>query len=94
MMKSNNKTTYITIENPGIASIQKSVRGYGSIYRQTDKGLELVISLNENNHQPESLYLQPGDYRIVFRPRYAKQSVFSIDKEFSIQSDKTTRIKL
>ncbi len=89
-----NKTTKITIENPGIASIQKSVRGYGSIFVKTETGLEHIITLSENNRQSESLYLQPGEYRIVFRPRYAKQSVFTIDKAFSIQSGKTTRIKL
>lgn len=89
-----NKTTTITIQPPGIASIQKSVRGYGSIYLLTKQGQEHIITLNENNKQAESLYLQPGTYRFVFRPIYAKQSVFTIEKIFTINSGITTRIKL
>ena len=86
--------TNIKIENPGIATIQKSIRGYGSIYLLKGNNQILVINFGSNSNQTESLYLQPGRYRLVFRSKYVYQSVTTIEKEFEIKSEKTTRIKL
>ena len=86
--------TKIKIENPGIATIQKSIRGYGSIYLLKGNNQILVINFGSNSNQTESLYLQPGRYRLVFRSKYVYQSVTTIEKEFEIKSEKTTRIKL
>lgn len=86
--------TKIEIESPGIASIQKSIKGYGSIYLLDGNKQKLVISIGSKSNQPESLYLQPGNYRLVFRSKYAFQSATTVSKEFEIKSEKTTRIKL
>ncbi len=88
------KLTEIKIENPGIAVFQKNARGYGSVYLLSGNGQEFVIRLNENAKNTESLYLQPGKYRVVFRSRYASQSVFTTVKEFTVSEGKTTRIRL
>ena len=86
--------TKIEIQNPGIAAIQKSIKGYGSIYLLDDRGQKWVINIGSNSNQTESLYLQPGNYRLVFRSKYAVQSATTIEREFEIKSEKTTRIKL
>ncbi len=86
--------TNIKIENPGIATIQKSIRGYGSIYLLKGNNQILVINFGSISNQTESLYLQPGRYLLVFRSKYVYQSVTTIEKEFVIKSEKTTRIKL
>ena len=88
------KTTNIQIENPGILNIQKNIRGFGIIYQLVDNNQLQVLSLNENSARSESIYLQPGDYRIVFRPLHSSQSVFTQVEEFKIISGKTTKIKL
>lgn len=86
--------TNIQIENPGIAVIQKSIMGYGSIYRLENNIQDWVINFGSNTNTTESIYLQPGNYRIVFRSKYSFQSVTTVEKDFEITSEKTTRIKL
>ncbi len=86
--------TKIEIENPGIAVLQKSIMGYGSIYSLEGKTQTWVINIGSNSNQTESLYLQPGKYRLVFRSKYSLQAATTIEKEFEIKSEKTTRIKL
>lgn len=86
--------TKIEIENPGIASIQKTIKGFGSIYSLDGKNQDWVINFGSNNNTTESLYLQPGSYRLVFRSKYSLQSATTVEREFVIKSEKTTRIKL
>ena len=86
--------TKIEIENPGIATVQKSIKGYGSIYLLEGDKQILVINIGSNSNQTESLYLQPGKYRLVFRSKFVYQSATTIEKDFEIKSEKTTRIKL
>ena len=88
------KTTNVNIDNPGILVAQKNIRGYGIIYQLVDDGQEHVISLNKNSSKSESVYLQPGNYRLVFRPLHSTQSVFTQVEDFKIISAKTTKIKL
>lgn len=86
--------TKIEIENPGIAVIQKSIKGYGSIYLLNGNNQIWLINIGNNSSHNESLYLQPGNYRLVFRSKYAVQSATTVEREFEIKSEKTTRIKL
>ncbi len=86
--------TKIEIENPGIATVQKSIKGFGSIYLLDGDEQILVINIGSNSNQTESLYLQPGRYRLVFRSKFVYQSATTIEKDFEIKSEKTTRIKL
>lgn len=89
------KTTRITLENPGILSIQKNIKGYGSIYQLDEYGNQSwVIDLNSESSTAESYYLQPGTYRLVFRARYSSQSLQTKTINFTINTLKTTRINL
>ncbi len=86
--------TKIEIANPGIAVIQKSIKGFGSIYLLEGNDQHWIINFGSNYNQNESLYLQPGNYRLVFRSKFAAQSATTVEREFEIKSEKTTRIKL
>jgi len=55
---------------------------------------KLIFNFGSNSNQTESLYLQPGNYLLVFRSKFVYQSATTIEKEFIIKSEKTTRIKL
>jgi Ca-activated chloride channel family protein len=88
------KTTSIRIDSPGILSIQKTIRIYGFIYKLIDNEQVKILDINENSSKSESVYLQPGFYRFVYRPIYSSQSVFTQIKDFQIISSKTKRIKL
>ncbi len=92
-IESDNQTK-IEIENPGIAVIQKSIKGYGSIYTLDKDKQTWIIDFGSNSNTTESLYLQPGSYRLIFRSKFSTQSVTTSVNEFEIFSEKTTRIKL
>lgn len=88
------KTTIIQIDNPGILNIYKNIRIYGFIYQLVDHRQIRILNINENSSRSESIYLQPGFYRLVYRPLYSNQSVFTQSIDFEIISSKTKKINL
>jgi len=86
-------TTTVEIPVPGIAVIQKTAQGHGSLYVERDDELVWIYNFRENPVQ-ESLILQPGRYRVVFRAIYASRAMFTIEKRFRITSGKTTNVKI
>jgi len=51
-------TTTIETPLPGIAVIQKSTNGYGSLYLEDKSSLVWLYNLRDNQQQQETLYLQ------------------------------------
>ena len=88
------KRNLVEVANPGILSIQKTIKGYGIIYQIIEGKQYRVVSINENSSRSESIYLQQGNYRLVFRPIHSNQSAFTQVKNFKIISGNTTKIKL
>jgi Ca-activated chloride channel homolog len=86
-------TATIEIPEPGIAVIRKSVFGVGSLLVEDKNQLTWVYNLDDTNIT-ETLYLQPGTYRIIFRPKTARQTVYTIEQRFVIDSGKTTDVQL
>jgi len=87
-------TTFVEIPTPGIAVIQRATNGYGSIYIEEKKGLTWLYNLKDNQQQQETLYLQPGSYRVVFRPKYSNSSSYTEEKSFRVESGQTTNVKM
>jgi len=90
---SQNTTTTVEIPQPGIVVVQRPAAGYGSLYQEEKNELKLVLNLAENITQ-ESIILQPGKYRVVFRTKFASHSINTVEKTFIIESGKTQTIKL
>jgi Ca-activated chloride channel family protein len=90
---SQSHTTTIEIPEPGIAVIRKSFLGYGTILLFDKNKLTRIYELSENQTL-ETLYLQPGSYKIVFRPKNSRSTLYSIEQSFVIESGKTTDIQL
>ncbi len=90
---SQNKTTTVEIPAPGFAVIQKSTEGYGSIFSDNDNKLEWVYNLKENTTN-ETVILQPGFYRIIFRSKYLNKSYYTIEKTFKVNVDSSVSIIL
>lgn len=86
-------TTRVELPLPGIVVLRKSIKGFGSIYVDRGGKLEWVYDLLENELQ-ETLLLQPGDYVVVFRSRFATISAYTIEKKFNVESGITTNVKL
>lgn len=90
---SQSHTTTIEIPEPGIAVFRKSFNGYGTLLLNDKNKLTRIYELNETLTL-ETLYLQPGSYRIVFRPKNSRSTLYSVEQSFLIESGKTTDIQL
>lgn len=87
-------TTTVEIPLPGIAVIQKSTNGYGSLYVERGDRIELIYNFRDNTPKQESLILQPGKYRVVFRSKYSNRSFYTVEKRFKVESGVTTNVKI
>ncbi|NQY67039.1 MAG: VWA domain-containing protein [Flavobacteriales bacterium] len=90
---SQSHTTTVFIPSPGLAIISGTTIGYGSVYVEKENELIWVCNLKDELTR-ETLSLQPGRYRVIFRSKAAKKSIYTIEKSFKIQSGKSVSIKL
>jgi Ca-activated chloride channel family protein len=88
------QTTNVEIPLPGIAVIQKSTNGYGSLYLENKKELVWLYNLRDTPQQQETLYLEPGTYRVVFRSKYSNKSDYTLEKSFTVEPGQTVNVKL
>jgi Ca-activated chloride channel family protein len=89
-----NHTTLIEIPQPGILALRRYTDGYGSLLIERNNQLELIYTLPQSKDLNENLLLLPGDYRIVYRSKWADKSFYTVEERFTITSGKTTEIKL
>jgi Ca-activated chloride channel family protein len=90
---SQSKTTTIEIPQSGTVTIYKPSEGPGSLYVEENNKLVWVCNL-KNNYMQEMLNLQPGRYRAEFRPQNAKESIYTIEKSFKIDSGVSISVNL
>ena len=86
-------TTEIKIPNPGTAIIQKQDVGFGSLYVLRDGQSEWIYNLRDTDIQ-ESILLQPGTYKIVFRKKKSYQTLDTQEQTFVVKSDMSTNVNL
>ena len=89
---SQSHTTTIEIPQPGIATFSKLGYGYGSVYVVKNNQLQLVATLDLMKER-ETLTLQPGEYVAVFRPKQARESIFTVEKRFKVTSGASVAVK-
>lgn len=87
------KTTTIAIPPPGFVNFQSSAPGYGSILQEVENEMEWVCDLDTDVAR-QSLNLQPGAYRVVFRVKSSRNSAYSVVERFTVNSGSTTIVKL
>ena len=87
-------TTTIEIPRPGILTLIKAAPGFGSIYnRISNKQEEWVCNLN-SKIKNESIILQPGNYRVVYRAQNARLTIYTVNKTFEIKSGASIALQL
>lgn len=91
---SQSELTTLQIAQPGLLTIIKNMNAYGAIYIERNNSIELVESIDAMNLKSESFILQPGSYRIIYRPAIAKGALHTIEKKFKITSGGAEIIKL
>jgi Ca-activated chloride channel family protein len=83
----------VQIPQPGSLLLQAGGTGFGGIFIIMDNKEELVHQFNEVN--PAGRYtLQPGSYKIVFRSKSSKQTIYTLERTFEIRSGSNTNISL
>jgi Ca-activated chloride channel family protein len=85
--------TNVEIPRPGIANFSLPSSGFGSIYVETADTLKWVYNLDQNETR-QNIIMQPGNYRVVFRPKNIKQSIYTVNKRFTIKSGSSQKIIL
>ena len=86
--------TTISIPPPGIVTVSTTSAGYGSIFVERENGvLEWVLDLNPTQSR-QTFPLQPGSYRVVFRAKSSKETIYSKSQTFSITSGSSQMVKL
>lgn len=90
---SQSKTTTLQIPRPGMVTIISNNQGYGSIYVEDKGNLKWIYNLDDNLNK-ETIVLQPGKYHVVYRSKNSKESIYTIEKDFSIVSSESNIIVL
>ena len=78
-------TTTIKIPRPGILNLLKSANGYGSVYLRKSATEEVWVTNLNDKVKNETIVLQPGKYRVVFRAQNARQTLYTINKTIEIR---------
>ncbi len=86
-------TTTIEIPQPGMVTFLLGSTGYGSVYVEKDNKMEWIYNIQEDVTS-ETLHLQPGRYTIVYRARNAKETLYTIEKHFQVNSGRSTALRL
>ena len=86
--------TNIDIEAPGLFTYKCSNTTVGQIFILTEKNTwEWVCNIDQQTTTGQ-WYLQPGQYRVAYRQKSIRSSVYSYEQDFRIISNKTTSLNL
>lgn len=87
------KTTDVLIPAPGILTLNKTFESYGGIFMMEKGRMKKIYELHLKDKQ-ETIAIQPGKYRIVYRSKAARTIHTTVDKEFEITSGGSLSLKL
>lgn len=88
-----NYTAQIKVPDPGVAVISKGDFGSGSLYVLRSGKEEWIYNLRSDDTS-ESILLQPGTYKVVFRRDKETQTIKTVDQTFVVKSNATTNVNL
>lgn len=86
-------TTTVEIPQPGMAHIMRKSKGVGDVFVKDGNTLNWVYSLDPELTS-ESIPLQPGNYKVMFRPTGSKRSFYTLEQDFTIFSGKSQLVEL
>jgi len=88
------QTTTLILEQPGVVNFVATSKGLGSIYQLFDDGSQRWIYNLNTTQTRNTVAIQPGKYKIVFRSENAKGSKFTSINEFDIKPGSSFNIRL
>jgi Ca-activated chloride channel family protein len=88
-----NRTTRFEIPVPGYVTFVHSYSLIGSVFVEENSTLKEIYQLSSAPNN-ETIALQPGRYRIVYRSRVSRSMQSTIERTFEIKSGGSKSIKL
>ena len=85
--------TTVTLPQPGIITFLVNNKGICELFLEKDKDLKWVYTIKTED-KSDSVVLLPGNYRVIYRPQHSKQSHFTIVKSFTIESGKSSSLRI
>lgn len=85
-------TTTIEIPQPATVSFASVSAGFGSIYIFREKEQIWIYNLHPALRQ-QTILMQPGFYRVVFRPAASTESLFTVTKDFEARAGESITIE-
>lgn len=82
----------ITVADAGQLTVKTKEAGDGCLLLEEKGELKWVCNLENKNTQ--QFNLQPGNYRVTFRTKSLKQTIYTIEKKFSVVSNETVEVNL
>jgi Ca-activated chloride channel family protein len=83
----------ISLPSAGMVKISTGELGDGSIYLEEKTGLRWVANLS-SKETIQTYYLQPGSYRVEFRPKSKKESAYTVEKRFTLNPDDSRTVNM
>lgn len=87
------EVTTVTLPQPGIMTFLVANNGVCELYLEKENDLEWVYTIKTED-KSDSVVLLPGKYRVIYRPQHSKQSHFTIVKKFTIESGKSSSLRI
>ena len=87
------KNVLLQIPAPGMASFKNPGKGFGSIYQKVEGEMNLLYSFLPDA-VTKTVELQPGKYVYVFRGENRQRAFYTVEKDFTIISGKSTVVQL
>lgn len=79
-------TTTVEIPEPGRIHISSQQPGYGSLYKLSEEGNQEWVLNTQSGLTQQEYYLQPGNYRIIFRLANKRSTMFTQVKDVTVRS--------
>ena len=86
--------TNLQIQKPGVVNFLATARGIGSIYQLHEDGTQNWIYNLDAQQTRQTIAIQPGIYKVVYRSENARGSKFTAITEFEIKPGSSLNIKL
>ncbi len=87
------EVTTVTLPQPGIMTFLVNNNGVCELFEEKDNDLVWVYTIKTED-KSDSVVLLPGNYRVIYRPQHSKQSHYTIVRKFSIESGKSSSLRI
>lgn len=86
--------TQLSLRQPGVVNFVASSKGIGSIYQLNDSGKQRWIHNLDPQQMRNTVAIQPGRYKVVYRANNARGSKFTSTSEFEVKEGSSLIIQL